>query len=122
MDRKEIERLLDLNNKEYQRKVDQAMKEKIIANQKVLNEWAAENARYAVGDYLTMGEKSMIIKVKKISGRYSTYTGPYVEYSGPVHTKALKPRKDEFESAVYDDGRLITQLFEKGKSVTSSRE
>ena len=71
----------------------------------ILNKYAAENAKYGIGDILRMGD--IIIRVDKISGGLTYGRVPYCVYNGYVLTKALKPRKDEWRSSVYDDGREI---------------
>lgn len=80
-----------------------------INKQKTLNTWANTNNRYKVGDIIEAN--GVIIKIDKIRG----YKGYYAEkmsvsYSGHVLTKKLQPRKDEWVTSIYDDGREIKLL------------
>ena len=76
--------------------------------QKVLDKWAAENARFMPGDFLK--SDSFIIKVDKIRGGLTYRNTLYAVYYGPAYTTKLKPRKDGFNTSIYDDGREIIKL------------
>lgn len=101
----ELERLEKIYNFESQQ-----LREKFRKQQQALRDkWAKENARFKIGDIIQANDN--IIEVERIRGCFeSFYKNPYVLYLGKVLTKALKPRKDESRTSIYDDGREIIKL------------
>jgi len=75
----------------------------------ILDEWAAEHARFKIGDILQMS--SIIIQVEQIIGESLTIgSGLYVTYYGRRLTTRKQPTKDGSYASVYDDGREIIKL------------
>ena len=75
----------------------------------ILDEWAAEHARFKIGDILQMN--SIIIRVEQIIGKSLTIgSGLYVTYYGRRMTTRKQPTKDGSYTSVYDDGREIIKL------------
>lgn len=100
--------LHELYNEECQT-LDKTRKEYAQRCRTVLNEWAAEHARFKIGDILQMS--SIIIRVEQIIGeRLTIGSGLYVTYYGRRLTTRKQPTKDGSYASVYDDGREITKL------------
>lgn len=90
---------------EYKTMCENLRREMNRKKQEFLDKYAAEHAKYGIGDILRMYD--IIIRVDKISGDLTSGRVPYCVYAGYVLTKSLRPRKDEWRSSIYDDGREI---------------
>jgi hypothetical protein len=80
----------------------------------VLNEWASDNAKYNIGDIISVND--IIITVDDTIGhRDSLGYGKnlYVVYKGRAMTKKLQPRKDEWVTTIYDDGGREIKVLRK---------
>ena len=100
--------LHELYNEECQT-LDKTRKEYVQRRRAILNEWAAEHARFKIGDILQMN--SIIIQVEQIIGQSLTIgSGLYVTYYGRRLTTRKQPTKDGSYASVYDDGREIIKL------------
>ncbi len=67
----------------------------------LLNRWATENARFAIGDIIS--SLDTIIRIEKLIGHIDSHNVPYVEYYGTALTKQLKNRADGWMASIYDD-------------------
>lgn len=94
-ERKDIERI----RQEYQ-----------MEQQKMLDGWAKEHARFQIGDIIN--SNTVTIRVEKIVGRIGLRNIPYriglrnipyVEYTGHALTAKLTVRKDGRITSIYDD-------------------
>lgn len=72
-----------------------------IDQQRFLNDWANEHARFRVGDIIT--SNTILIRVESIMGVLGLRDVPFVRYNGHALTKQLKNRADGLVSSIYDD-------------------
>ena len=102
--------MLGVENKRYSAEAETIRKRHEENKQKILNQWARDNARFKVGDIIKSNDN--IIKVTGFYGVHSLYHVDklYITYRGQSLTKALKPRKDGSTQDLYDDGRIIEKL------------
>lgn len=92
-----ITALRDCESKE----IDRIRRQSKIDQQKILNEWAKEHARFNVGDIIN--SYSITIRVEKIVGRLGLCEKPFIQYDGHALTKQLKDRADGWVTSIYDD-------------------
>ena len=79
-----------------------------------LNAWAKDNAKYHVGDIIEANGTAIV--VERILGHRSVYgikSNTYCIYQGHALTKRLQPRKDEWVTAIHDDGGCDIKLVKK---------
>ena len=112
--------LIKLNNLEYDyKKTKREIEEKYKHDRaSILNAWANENAEYDVGDIIEADGTAIVIE--KIFGHRSelgSKANMYFVYYGRALTKRLQPRKDEWRTSIYDDGRIIKLIKHKEDSV-----
>jgi len=84
------------------KEIERINRESRIDEQKMLNEWAKEHARFSIGDVLN--SLSVTIRVEKIVGRLGIANKPYVEYQGHALTKKLQECANRRIAPIYDDG------------------
>ena len=81
-----------------------------------LNAWAEDNAKYHIGDIIEANGTAIV--VERILGHRSAYgikSNTYCIYQGHALTKRLQPRKDEWVTAIHDDGGREIKLLRKAK-------
>lgn len=83
------------------KEIDRIRRQSKIDQQKMLNEWAKEHARFNVGDIIN--SYSTTIRVEKIVGCLGLGDKPFVQYNGHALTKQLKERADGWVTSIYDD-------------------
>lgn len=81
--------------------IERVRRQSWIDQQKMLNVWAKEHARFKIGEIIRSGEITIV--VDKHIGRLGMNNKPYVEYKGHVLTRKLTSRKDGWISSIYDD-------------------
>ena len=105
----EIINKLQTLQRDRAKELDKVRQDFDLRQQAIMNEWAAEHARFKIGDILQMG--CFTIRVEKIVGQNMSYGNRlYVAYYGPTVTKKFQPTKDGYKTYVYDDGRVINKL------------
>ena len=110
MQKEECLKLVAESDARFKKQAEELEKQKRISRQRILDQWANENAKYKVGDIIKADD--IIIKVARIKGSYSGFLGItlHVTYAGDALTKKLTPRKDGWKTEIYDDGRKIEKL------------
>lgn len=83
-----------------------------LAKKEAYTTWAEENASFKIGDVIAYPDSDTRIRIEKIGGGYSAYTGKYyVIYYGPNLTKKLTVMKNgNPHFSMYEDGREIIKL------------
>lgn len=81
--------------------IERIRRESRMEQQKMLNGWAKEHARFQIGDIIN--SYSVTIRVEKIVGGIGSSKIPYVVYTGPALTAKLTVRKDGWITSIYDD-------------------
>lgn len=84
-----------------EKEIERVRRQSRIDQQKMLNGWAKEHARFQIGEIIRSGEITIV--VDKLIGRLGINNKPYVEYKGHVLTRKLTYRKDGWVSSIYDD-------------------
>lgn len=111
MQNEECLKLVAESDARFKKQIEELEKQKRISRQRILDQWAKDNAKYKVGDIIKAND--VIIKVTRIRGHLSLYMerGLYVSYYGDALTKKLTPRKDGWQTDIHDDGgRVIEKL------------
>lgn len=98
---------IDTYRKAERKKVEEIHQETNKLCRLVLKKWAEEHASFKVGDIISYKDGETIIEVGSISG-YLYGVKPTIVYKGRVLTKRLQPRKDGWETTIYEEnGREI---------------
>lgn len=81
--------------------IERIRQESRMEQQKMLDGWAKEHARFQIGDIIN--SNNVTIRVEKIVGRIGLRNIPYVGYSGPALTAKLTLRKDGWITSICED-------------------
>lgn len=84
-----------------EKEIERVRRQSRIDQQKMLNEWAKEHARFQIGEIISAGVT--IIVVDKLIGRLGINNKLYVEYKGHALTRKLTYRKDGWIASIFDD-------------------
>lgn len=111
MQKEECLKLVAESDARFKKQMEELEKQKRVSRQRILDQWAKDNAKYKIGDIIKAND--VIIKVTRIKGYLSYYLegGLYISYYGDALTKKLTPRKDGWQTDIHDDGgRVIEKL------------
>lgn len=103
-----MEREVTMTKQEYDERLATLKKQFEQAKNDLAIEFAKSNNPYKVGDILSCESRKVIIRVEKITYRYSYDGTPYCVYNGPALKKDLTPRKvSPLSDSIGQDDKII---------------
>lgn len=103
-----MEREETMTKQEYDERLAALKKQFEKAKIDLAIEFAKSNNPYKEGDILSNASRKVIIRVEKITFRYSYDGTPICVYEGPALKKDLTPRKvSPISDAIWQDDKII---------------